>query len=343
MAGPPSDLVAAIKNAAPNDLLLQEALLVGSWGEGGWTNTYAGYYGFTTFDQNAATQTPAEQTQAILSNYQGAEAQLPQGLQGPAAAEWIALGGERPAFSTPLTMQTYGFAAGPGPNQEYQPGLGSQYVWDNPATPLGTSQQEEIQATQQPTQYGANTSFNQTTFGGVWSQINSALGAKVGSGGITPTPTSPSPGSTNIGSRQTWIPPSTSVATPNTQGTIYYKNQFANALESAMQSPVGTTYTDAQGKQKTTYGFVQDVEGLLTGGFLGNPNTSPVHLLTGETTQQAAESVLGSPLTGIWNIVKGGLVRAGIGIIGILLVAAGLWIIVSKVGGGGAVPIPVPV
>lgn len=365
MPQPPSDLVSAIQNVAPNDLLLQQSLLYGAYGESGWTDSSAGYFGFTDPSYGNAAQEPAlQQVQAILPGYQRTRASLPPGVTGAAAAEYIALGGEAPAFSTPATIKEYGISTvSPTRESEYADGT---WYWDNPAI-FGISQQEVIAQTNQPTQYGANTSLNQSTTPGVWSDIVAAVGGKTGRktttdppvvtgnppegqlpGGKIGPPAAGFPGSPELpyGPPAAGFPGSpgyTGITTANPPNSYPgMSSQISASLDQQMNPVVHGTGTDAQGNTQPSAGILQDAEGFLTGGIIGSDKYAPLHMIFGVNLKGSAESVLEQPVNNAWNAVKAGLVRFGIGLAGLMVMAAGLWIIVSKIG-GGATPVPVPV
>ena len=129
----------AIAQLAPNQTV-QQALLVGSYGESGWDPNAVGSGGYGAFGFTSSQYTdptsptyvapgapPDQQVAAILPAYEAAAAHVPSHLTGPARAEWIALGAERP--------------------------LGYQ------------SEQAQIEATNAPTTYGANTSYQVQNWG----------------------------------------------------------------------------------------------------------------------------------------------------------------------------------
>jgi hypothetical protein len=355
---PPQSLVQAVQQAAPNDILLQQSLLLGSWGESGWSGNL---FGFTDPSYgNAASESPSGQVAAILPGYQRAEATLPAGLTGPAAAEYIALGGEAPAFSTPATIGEYGIATySTNPPIESEVAGHHTWYWDNPAI-FGISQQEVIQQTGQPTQYGANRSANAAAISGTWQSIVAAVGGSSQTG----TTTSPVP---NAGTRST-----TGITGSGTNGNGNgnlsggpgpqgfqgpsaasdldvprqnpgFSKQVSASLFQSMNPVIGSTATNATtGQTENTAGIVSDVTGFLTGGFIGSDQYAPLHMIFGVDLPGASEKVLAEPVNNAWNAVKSALVRLGIGLAGLLLMAAGLWIIVNKVS-GGATPVPVPV
>jgi hypothetical protein len=143
-----SALQKAIAQLAPNQTI-QQALLVGSYGESAWDPNAAGSGGYGAFgftspeytDPSSPTfvppgATPSQQVAAILPAYTAAAAQVPSNLTGPAQAEWIALGAERPL--------------------NYQ------------------AQQQQIAATNRPTTYGANTSYSVQN----WGQISGVVASQ---------------------------------------------------------------------------------------------------------------------------------------------------------------------
>ena len=96
----------AIAILAPNRVV-QAALLVGSYGESGWDPTAVspGAYGAFQFTPpgsygpgSEVGASPAAQVAAILAEYVAVAAKVPPNLTGPAQAEWIALGAERPEY-----------------------------------------------------------------------------------------------------------------------------------------------------------------------------------------------------------------------------------------------------
>lgn len=101
------ELIVAILSST-NNRQLQQALLVGSYGESGW-DPYAsgsgggGAFGFTPPSYPAWLETapPDVQVNAILPAYKIAQSQLPSSITNPAAqAEWIAIAAERPEYDT---------------------------------------------------------------------------------------------------------------------------------------------------------------------------------------------------------------------------------------------------
>lgn len=121
-------------------------------------------------------------------------------------------------------------------------------------------------------------------------------------------------------------------------------SQISASLDQQMNPVVHGTGTDAQGNTQPSAGILQDAEGFLTGGIIGSDKYAPLHMIFGMNLKGSAESVLEQPVNNAWNAVKAGLVRFGIGLAGLMIMAAGLWIIVSKIGGGSTpVPVPVPV
>lgn len=267
MATPSNDLLSAIKGYT-SDVQLQEALLYGAYGESGWTDTSAGYFGFTSSSYgDVAQQSAAAQVAAIAPTYKTAEANLPSNLSGVAAAEYIALGGEAPAFSTPATINAYQTTVSGG--TEYQ--LGYSYTPGVPIPAGGISQQQVITETGQPTQYGANSSLNQTTSASTWSDIISALSlpatdlanTSTVSGGEQTGP--PSPSGTS-GGRETNAnavavaksnlaslnPQKTRNADPgNPRGFVYTMNQYMNPQ-------FETKGTDQTGQTRTFWSGVED-------------------------------------------------------------------------------------
>jgi hypothetical protein len=120
-------------------------------------------------------------------------------------------------------------------------------------------------------------------------------------------------------------------------------NQMAATMYQQMNPVVHGTGTDTAGNTKPAAGIISDVEGFLTGGLIGSDQYAPLHMAFGVNLKGAAESVLEQPVNNAWNAVKSGLVRFGIGLAGLLLMAAGLFIIVTGVSGSTGMPIPVPV
>jgi hypothetical protein len=120
-------------------------------------------------------------------------------------------------------------------------------------------------------------------------------------------------------------------------------NQMAASMYQQMNPTVHATATNpSTGKTQPTAGIISDTEGFLTGGIVGSGQYAPLHLIY-DVFEGAAESVLEQPVNNAWNAVKSGLVRFGIGLAGLLLMAAGLFIIVTGVSGSTGMPIPVPV
>lgn len=145
MANQRQQLLSAIASQAP-DQQTQAALLVGSYGESGWDPNAVGSGGYGAFgftspqytDPSSPSYVPpnataSQQVAAILPAYVKAEGRVPSSVTNPAArAEYQALSAEEPAGTS---------------------------------TELGT-----IAATNQPTQYGANTSYSVQNWGAI-SQI----------------------------------------------------------------------------------------------------------------------------------------------------------------------------
>ena len=272
MAAPNSDLVNAIKGAT-SDTQLQEALLFGAYGESGWNvdsggPSAGGYWGFTApyYDSAVLWDAPAtQQVAAILPSYQEAETTVPAGLSGPAAAEYIALGAERPAFSTPLTIATYPTTVSGGTESQ----LGYYYTPGVPIPAGGISQQEVITQTGKTTQYGANQSANTTNQ--LFAQINNALGIPQSavlspSGNTGGEQVGPPNQSGTSGQRETnanavavaksntasILPQHTNSADPNNpRGFVYTLNQYMNPQ-------FQTKGTDQQGNDRTFWGGVED-------------------------------------------------------------------------------------
>lgn len=130
----------AIAAQAPNSTV-QAAMLVGSYGESSWdpyavgTSGSYGAFQFTSPEYTSPSSPtyvppgapPSAQVAAILPAYETAAAQVPANLTGPAQAEWIALGAEKPL--------------------NYQ------------------AQQQQIAASNRPTTYGANSSYSVQNWG----------------------------------------------------------------------------------------------------------------------------------------------------------------------------------
>jgi hypothetical protein len=275
---PGADLVAAIKGAT-SDTQLQEALLFGAYGESGWNPnsggpSAGGYWGFTEPYYDAATlwdAPAAQQVAAILPSYQQAENTAPAGLTGAAAMEYIVLGAEKPAFSTPATIRAYPTTVSGG--TEYQ--LGYAYTPGVSIPPGGISQQEVIAETGQPTQYGANSSFAQALINQKFSQIASALSVPdsavtTSSGNTGGEQTGPPSQSGTSGQRETNAnavtvaqsnlaslnPQKTRNADPsNPRGFVYTMNQYMNPQFEG-------SATDQQGNKRT---FWTGVEDAITG------------------------------------------------------------------------------
>jgi hypothetical protein len=98
------ELLQAIAQQAPNQVV-HAALLVGSYGESNWNPEAIspGAYGAFQFTPpgswgpgSEVGASPAAQVAAILPAYVESAARVPANLTGPAQAEWIALGAERP-------------------------------------------------------------------------------------------------------------------------------------------------------------------------------------------------------------------------------------------------------
>lgn len=330
---PPSDLVAAIKGAT-SDTQLQEALLFGSYGESGWTN--ANLFGFTTFGTGDIGASDATQVNAIIGNYQEAESQLPAGLSGAAAAEWIALGAEGPAFSRPSIIQAYGISPAPtssDPNREYEYASGSWY-WNNPQV-QGVSQQEAIAETGQTTQYGANTSLNQTTSAGVWSDIVSALSVSandptnqpsVGGGGGEQT--GPPNKSGTSGQRETPAgaaayaksmaslePQQADNPDPqNPKGFVYRLNQYMNPQFKQEGN-------DQDGNKRSFWGSLEDaaISTTLPGLQLLGIGASEVGKVTGANTIIHDAEVVSNPQN-IMRIIRQWITRLAVFAVGAVVV-----------------------
>jgi hypothetical protein len=271
---PGNDLVAAIKGAT-GDTQLQEALLFGAYGESGWNAdsggpAAGGYWGFTApwYDSATLWDAPAsQQVAAILPSYQNAEQTLPAGLSGAAATEYIVLGAERPAFSTPATIADYSTTVSGG--TEYQ--LGYSYTPGVAIPSGGISQQEVIAKTGQPTQYGANSSFNQANVTNIYSEIASALGTSTtavvtGSGNTGGEQTGPPSSSGTSGGRET-LSNATSVAKSNLASLSPQNVQnadpnnprgFVKVMNQYMNPQFETKGTDQQGNSRTFWSGVED-------------------------------------------------------------------------------------
>ena len=366
MATPNSDLLSAIQNAT-SDTTLQEALLFGAYGESGWapnsgTPAAGGYWGFTApyYDSATLWDAPAsQQVAAILPSYQNQEQNIPSNLSGAAAAEYLALGAEAPAFSTPATIKAYPTTVQGG--TEYQ--LGYSYTPGVPIPPGGISEQEVIAQTGQTTQYGANAGFDPS---GLYSTITNALGVPNGQGsnlngsGIPfITPTIPQPGVGSLGpvtSNPNFVQnyptnETLSQADATAQAALYsnpttqqgFANQTAAALTQTMQPPITAQKKDSSGNViSAATGYAKDALNILTFGAVPQAG-GPVHLVAnvGQTDVDAVSAITGDPAANIWNVIKSSMVRLGIGLVGLLFLAAGLYIIVQKVSGGVPVPIPV--
>lgn len=274
MAAPPNDLIAAIKGAT-SDVQLQEGLLYGAWGESGWyDNPNSGYFGFTSSVYGGAAQESAQQQVAAIlgpGTYQNAESQLPPGVTGVSAAEFIALGGEAPVFSTVADLGAYPLSV--QGNTEYQ--LGYSYTPGVSIPAGGISQQQVIAETGQPTQYGANKSIDNTA---TWNDIVSALGApnvSTGSGSGTSgngtgEQTGPPSKSGTSGQRETNAD-AVALAKQN-QATLFPTGNrnadpnnprgFVYTLNSLMNPKYQNAGTDKQGNKRTFWSGVEDV---LTG------------------------------------------------------------------------------
>lgn len=103
---PQEELLAAIAAQAPNRVV-HAALLVGSYGESNWDPQAVspGAYGAFQFTPpgsygpgSEVGVSPAAQVQAIRAEYVEVASRVPPHLTGPAQAEWVALGAERPEF-----------------------------------------------------------------------------------------------------------------------------------------------------------------------------------------------------------------------------------------------------
>lgn len=334
---PPSDLVAAIKNATA-DTTLQEALLFGAYGESGWSDSSAGYFGFTSSNfAGDAQKNAAGQVAAIIPYYQAAENELPSGVTGVSAAEYIALGGEAPVFSTVADLSAYPLSVSDG--TEYQ--LGYSYTPGVPIPPSGISQQQVIAETGQPTQYGGNTSINDTS---TWSEILSALSAPYVATGPGEQNAPPSKSGTS-GQRETLAsanaiaqtnlaslsPNHTKSANPNNpRGFVQSMNQWMNPQ-------LQNTGTDQHGNTTTFWGGLEDV---LTG-------QTELHILgdiTGTNTIIHDAEVVANP-TNILLSVREWLVRLAVFAIGAVVV----FIAVNALTNGALMnlfskaPVPVPV
>jgi hypothetical protein len=314
MANDIAELYSAIAGQT-SDKTLQQALLLGSYGESSWYKNASGtggggFFGFTPPNYPAwlETASPSQQVSAIIGSYQQAESKLPSGITGSAAAEWIALNAERPAnYNTRF--------------------LSAIYPYVNPAIP-GLGESENIQQTNAPTQYGANQSVNQATITqSVWPQIVSVTGQ--GATSVSPN-----------GQIGQTIPQADALAAASTfdyytdpKSTTGFGKQASAALTQTMNPLIK--------KNNVGSGWLQDAIGILT---LGTAGTNPVKVLenVAGTDAEVASAISGDPIANIWRTVTAGLVRVGIAIIGILLVAGGIYIIVHQAT-GGATPVPIPV
>lgn len=346
MAAPPSDLLSAIKGYT-SDVQLQEALLYGAWGESGWSDTSAGYFGFTSSSYgNVAGQSAAAQVAAIGPHYAGQESQLPAGVSGVSAAEWIALGGEAPVFSTPADLTAYPLSVSGG--TEYQ--LGYSYTPGVSIPAGGISQQEVIAETGQPTQYGGNKSIDNTA---TWSDIVNALnapntgtGSGSGNGGSGEQTGPPSPSGTS-GQRETNAgavavakanlaslnPQKTRNADPNNpRGFVYTMNQYMNPQFQGEG-------TDQQGNKRTFWTGIEDAitgkaELQILGDVVGGSTGTIIH----------DAEILTNP-TNLGLVIRQWITRLAVFAIG----AAIVLIAVNALTGGAlmnlvkSIPIPVPV
>lgn len=345
MATPPSDLLAAIKGYT-SDTQLQEALLYGAWGESGWSdNPSSGYFGFTSSSYAGDAQaSAATQVAAIAPSYAGQESQLPAGVSGVSAAEWIALGGEAPVFSTVADLSAYPLSVSGG--TEYQ--LGYSYTPGVTIPPGGISQQQVIAETGQPTQYGGNSSIDNTA---TWSDIVNALGApNVQTGKGSPSPgeqIGPPSKSGTSGQRETNAgavavaksnlaslnPQKTRNADPNNpRGFVYTINQYMNPQFEG-------TGTDSQGNKRTFWTGVEDAitgkaELQILGDVVGGTPGTIIH----------DAEIVTNP-TNIGLMVRQWITRLAVFAIGAVIV----FIAVNQLTGGAllnlvkSIPIPVPV
>jgi hypothetical protein len=126
------DIIQQIVDQSGGDVNLEEALLWGAQGESGTGSNMGspsagGIFGFTPPSAFGLSYEQAQQAgpavAAILPSYQQAETGVPSDLQGLARAEYIAIGGEKPAFDTaeqaqiaatgqPLTADPYMWGGG---------------------------------------------------------------------------------------------------------------------------------------------------------------------------------------------------------------------------------------
>lgn len=357
MPTPPNDLVAAIQGAT-SDTQLQEALLFGAYGESGWNvnsggPAAGGYWGFTSpyYDSATLWDAPAsQQVQAILPSYISAEGNLPAGLSGSSATEWLALQAEAPAFSTPATIAAYQTTV--SGDTEYQ--LGYAYTPGITIPPGGISQEQVIQATGQPTQYGANASFSGGLVSSIYSDITNALGTPDTSPTATQpfdplgrfpnvsglAPSSPTPSFVNPGGQETPADAQEKaqaiLLSMNAQDQKGFAKQAAVALAKEITLPSSRTTADANNQPTKQHGWTSDLGRFFGFDFFEHPPN-----LISEAERSVEHAVV-SGAESLWNVVKTALVRIGIGIAGLLLMAGGLYIIISKVSGGG-MPVPIPV
>jgi hypothetical protein len=351
MASPPQDLVSAIKGYS-KDTRVQEALLFGAFGESTWVNApgpppnrWGGYFGFTppNYSSTLWTAPATEQVAAIGPSYLDA-------IAGTGTPGWR----ESQAGFTPGVPPNIGGAAlaeyltiaAEGPEYDY-------------------AEMQSIVGSNQPaSQYGANTGVTPSVAVSAYNQIQQSLGTGSAApatgdspppgqlpGGKIGPPAAGFPGSPQLpyGPPAPGFPGSpgyTGITTANPPATYPgMSSQMAATLDQQMNPVVHASGTDTQGATKPAAGIISDVEGFLTGGIIGSDQYAPLHMILGVNLKGAAENVVDAPINNAWNAVKAGLVRFGIGVAGLMLMAAGLFIIVMGVsgGGGGGMPMPVPV
>lgn len=340
---PPDDLVAAIKGYS-SDPRIQEALLFGSYAESTWTQDASGtggggYFGFTgsQWPAGITTAPAAEQVAVIGPSYTEAvagtstpgqreiqatgQAGVPSNLTGAARTEFITIAAEGDYGDiTDLSYIAQNNTPSPTYNDFY-----------NNSVYLPPNQVESV-----------------------YQQITGTLG-QPGNGSTSTTTTASSTGTVSGGPGNSGLSATSGNRETNPQAVAYAKSMltqeasaqpgFGNQAATAIAQTTNpfVTATKPNDPSKSASGWLTDAIGLLTFGSLAQTG-GPVTLVrnTLDTDANAAATIAGTTESNIWSIVTSGLVRIGIGVVGLMFVAAGLYLLVTHFG-GGATPVPIPV
>jgi hypothetical protein len=298
-----ASLIDQIVAQSGGDTTLEAALLWGAQGESGQIGTAGtpsagGFFGFTPPSAYGLSWAQAQEAgpavAAILPHYQEAETQAPNTLSGLALAEWIAIGGESPAFDSqeqaqiaqtgmPLTSDPYHWPGG-----DY----GGTYVAANNFT------------------YGENTD---PTIGSVVSKEAAQIGAGQFTAGGIPAQGNPANAETPAGAAQ------------------LAKSESARAAGSPSGSSTAIGQAiDAQMNPKLTLESTTK-NGSTGGGWSWDPITDLEHIYDDASSGLAAiPNDLDRLATNAWKIILASLIRVGLVILGLALVAAGIYFLMPQ-------------